>query len=97
MYIENGVAHAGELVKGIKVASAVVVNRLSMLVTFSTGETRLFDASQLLAYPAFEPIADQGTFESFSIEHGVVSWEAGENDTAPERMYAISFPYEKAA
>lgn len=40
MYIENGVAHAGELVKGIKVASAVVVNRLSMLVTFSTGETR---------------------------------------------------------
>ena len=63
----------------------------------STGESRLFDASQLLAYPAFEPLADQGTFESFSIEHGVVSWEAGEIDIAPERMYAISLPYEKVA
>lgn len=35
--------------------AAKVVNDLSMLVTFSMGKTRLFDASPLLEMPVFAP------------------------------------------
>lgn len=97
MYVIDDVAYAGEPREGIKVASARVVNDLSMLVTFSTGETRLFDASPLLAMPAFEELADPETFARFEVSRGVVCWAGGEIDLAPEKMYELSYAYEKTA
>ena len=97
MFVNDGIAYAGEPVEGIRVVSAKVVGRLSMLVTFSTGEERVFDASALLEMPAFSPLADEPVFSAFSIEHGVVCWEGGEIDVAPERMYEMSFAYERTA
>lgn len=97
MYVMNGIAYAGELVDGIKVESARVVNELSMLVTFSTGETRLFDVSPLLSYPVFAPLGDPKTFSDFSVDHGAITWANGEIDISPERMYSLSYPYERVA
>ena len=45
---------------GIKVASAQVTDRAMMMVTFSTGEQRIFDASQLEG-SAFKPLKDKGS------------------------------------
>ena len=97
MYVVDGIAYAGELVSGIKVSSAKVVGSLSMLVTFSTGETRLFDATSLLSYPVFEPLSDCKVFSDYCVDHGAVCWQNGEIDIAPEKMYALSYPYERVA
>ncbi len=97
MYIKDGIAYAGSPSTGIKVVSAKVVNELSMLVTFSTGETRLFDASELLTRPAFRDLAREAVFESYRLDHGVITWENGDIDIAPETVYAMSYEYETVA
>ena len=97
MHVLNRIAYAGEPEPGMKVDSAKVVNDLSMFVTFSTGETRLFDASQLAEKPAFSSLANFGVFQDFQIDYGVVTWAQGDIGIAPEAMYKMSFPYEKIA
>lgn len=94
MFVKDGIAYVGSLEQGIRVVDARVVNDLSMLVTFSNGETRLFDASGLLNMPAFEPLTDEQTFRDFEVDHGVVTWQDGEIDLAPEAMYEGSCAYE---
>ena len=64
-----------------------------MLVTFSTGETRLFDASELLGFEAFASLADPRIFEEYSIERGVLTWANGEIDIAPEGLYRRTYEY----
>lgn len=97
MYIKDGIAYAGEPRAEMLVASARVTGELSMLVTFSTGETRVFDAAYLLDQPVFEPLKDQGVFADFQIDHGVVTWCDGDVDIAPEAMYSHSFEYDAVA
>lgn len=94
MFIKDGIAYASSTPQGIRAIDARVVNNLSMLVTFSNGETRLFDASDLLAMPAFSPLSDEETFESFSIDHGVACWMDGKIDIAPEAIYEGSYEYD---
>lgn len=77
--------------------AAKVVNDLSMLVTFSTGETRHFDASSLLEMPVFAPLRSNEVFSGFAIDHGVASWAGGDIDLAPETMYKMSCAYERIA
>lgn len=62
------------------------------LLTFSTGEQRLFDTT-LLTGSVFEPLKDEKTSADFIIFHGVMTWMNGEIDIAPETMYADSYPY----
>lgn len=97
MYIVNGVAHAGTPQQGLKVERAKVVEDLVMLATFSSGETRLFDASPLITMPAFTPLENRAVFEDFFIDHGVVCWCGGDIDIAPETMYKMSYEYNTAA
>ena len=68
-----------------------------MLVTFASGERRLYDATQLLEYPAFQPLKDEAVFKLANVDHGVVTWMDGDIDIAPETMYADSFPYDEMA
>ena len=49
MYIVDDVCYAGELAVGIKVKEVKPLENLIMLVTFSTGEKRLLDATELQA------------------------------------------------
>ena len=93
MFARDGYVYASEPIAGLKVASARVVDDLCMLVEFSTGETRLLDATELLHYEAFEPLADRSTFERFTIEHGVLTWDSGNIDIAPEGLYRRTYEY----
>ena len=90
MRITDGIAYAEGPRSPIEVESATVVGDLSMLVTFVTGETRMFDATPLLKTPAFAPLADPEVFGRFSIDHGVVCWMDGDIDLAPAQMHAMS-------
>lgn len=97
MFVKDGIAYAGEPADEMRVESARVTGELTMLVTFSTGETRVFDASYLLAQPVFEPLESAETFAQFAIDHGAVTWCGGDIDIAPESMYEHSYEYEAVA
>ena len=96
MYIANGYVRAGIPEEGLKVSAARVVGDLCMLVTFSTGETRLFDASELLGYEVFAPLAEPAVFESYVLDRGVLTWCNGDIDIAPEGLYNRTYEYATA-
>lgn len=95
MYILNDICYAGELREGIKVTEAKPLRGGMMLVTLSTGEKRLFDTT-LLKGPAFEPLRDEKVFKEPVLFHGVITWNNGEIDIAPETVYRDSYAYDSA-
>ncbi len=95
MYVINDICYAGEMQKGIKVTEAKPLRGRILLVTFSTGEKRLFDTT-LLKGSAFAPLDDEDIFQKVKVFHGVVTWMDGRIDIAPETMYEESFAYEDA-
>ena len=84
--------YAGEITPDIRVKQAVVLRGGMLLITFSTGEQRLFDTT-ILAGSAFEPLKDEKVLSDFKIFHGVMTWMNGDIDIVPETMYADSYPY----
>ena len=92
MYIKDDICYAGEMCSGIKIAEAKPLRGRMMLVTFSTGEKRLFDATQLEG-PAFKPLEDERIFSAPKLFHGVITWQNGEIDIAPEAVYMNSYAY----
>lgn len=95
MYIINGIAYAGELVNGIEVSEVLSLDDMMLLLTFSTGEKRLYDASALLDYPAFKPLENKEIFKSAKVDYGVVVWLDGDIDIAPETLYRNSLAYQE--
>jgi hypothetical protein len=67
---------------------------MTMLLTFSSGEKRIFDA-HILHGEIFQPLEDDDIFSDFKISHGVVTWMNEEIDCAPEYMYENSYEYSK--
>ena len=96
MYIVDDICYAGELREGIKVTEAKPLRGGMLLVTFSTGEKRLFDTTTLKG-PAFAPLADEAIFSHPTLFHGVITWNNGEIDIAPEMVYQNSYAYESMA
>lgn len=95
MYIVNGIAHAGTPMQEISVKAVKPLDDWMMIITFTSGEKRLYDATQLLAYPAFQPLKDEKVFRSAKVANGAVVWLDGEIDIAPETMYQNSYAYEE--
>ena len=93
MYIVNDICYAGELQNGIKITAVKPLRGGIMLVTFSTGEKRLFDTTTLQG-SAFAPLADEATVNNPVLFHGVITWNNGEIDIAPETVYRDSYAYE---
>ena len=93
MYIVNDICYAGELTSDIKVSEVKPLRGGMMLVTFSTGEKRLFDTTSLKG-SAFSVLDDEAVFSKPSLFHGIVTWDDGKVDVAPETMYHDSVAYE---
>lgn len=96
MYIMNDICYAGELQEGIKVIGVKPLRGGMMLVTFSTGEKRLFDTT-LLEGAAFAPLADESICNNPTLFHGVITWNKGTIDIAPEMVYRSSYAYNNDA
>lgn len=96
MYIIDDICYAGEMQEGIKVTAVKPLRGGMMLVTFSTGEKRLFDTTTLKG-AAFEPLADEEVFMKPVLFHGVITWNNGEIDIAPETVYRESYAYDDPA
>ncbi|MCL1843951.1 MAG: DUF2442 domain-containing protein [Defluviitaleaceae bacterium] len=93
MYIVNGIAHADGGAESIEVSAIKPLEDMMMLITFTSGEKRLFDGTKLLKYPAFKPLADENIFMAAKVEDGVITWCNGDIDVAPEAMYRDSYAY----
>lgn len=96
MYVLNDICYAGEMENGIRVTAVKPLCGGMMLVTFSTGEKRLFDTTTLKG-SAFAPLADETIFSNPKLFHGVITWNNGEIDIAPEAVYRDSYAYDGAS
>ncbi len=92
MYIKDGIVYGGEPEEPFSVSAVKPLPNMEMLITFSNGETRLFDAT-VLDGEVFEPLKSEDIFENATIDHGMVTWANGEIDCAPEYMYRNSYEY----
>ena len=93
MYIVDNICYAGKNSEEIKIQEAKALKGGMLLVTFETGEKRLYDTT-MLEGPAFLPLRDEKIFQNFSVFQGVITWNNGEIDIAPETVYADSYPYD---
>jgi hypothetical protein len=93
MYAINGIIYAGCPSNDIKVQSVKALDDMMMIVTFTSGEKRLFDATLLLEMPAFKPLENEIEFKSAKVEYGVIVWHNGDIDIAPEYIYKNSYVY----
>lgn len=92
MYVENGIAYAGEPQQLIKVSGVRPLDNHKLWVRFMNGESKVFDFSSLLDSPAFSPLKDQRVFEDVYIDYGVTVWDNGNIDIAPEYLYKNGIP-----
>ena len=93
MYIADGIAYAQTKDDDIFVTAVKPLPDWMMVVTFRSGEKRLFDASVLFSYPAFRALENNDIFMSPKIDHGVITWMNGDIDIAPEFVHAKSYEY----
>lgn len=92
MFIKDGIIYGSEPQNSLRINLVKPLPDKMLLITFNTGETRLFDA-ELLKGPVFEPLDNPEVFMHPVIDHGVVTWQNGEVDCAPEYMYDRSYEY----
>ncbi len=92
MFIMNGIVYASECPDELQIVDVKPLEDMMMILTFSTGEQRLFDAT-ILSGSAFEPLSNPEIFNACKIVHGIVTWMDEEIDCAPEYMYKNSYPY----
>ena len=87
MYIENGIAYAGEKEKPILVSGVRPLPDHKLWVRFTTGDAKIVDFKPLLTAPAFQPLTDVAVFNGVYIDYGVTVWLDGEIDIAPEYLF----------
>ncbi len=92
MFLLNGIVYASERKEDIQVKEAKPLDDMMMILTFSTGEERLFDAT-ILQGAAFKPLSEENIFKKCKVVDGVVTWKDEEIDCAPEYMYLNSYEY----
>lgn len=92
MYIIDDICYAGNPCDEARVIEAKPLKGGMLLLLFSSGEKKLFDALSVEG-SAFLPLKDEAVFNAVSVQHGFVSWADGTIDLAPEYMYENSVPY----
>lgn len=88
MYVKNGVAYSEETL--LKVCGVRVLDNYKLWLRFNTGEIKIFDFTPLLSKPAFASLKDEKNFKNVYIDYGVLVWNDGDIDIAPEALYEDS-------
>ena len=96
MYIINDIAYAENYNNdNLKVKEIKIISELCMLITFSNGEKRIFDAQFLTEYPAYKKLEDFDIFKAAYIENGLIVWDNGNIDISADTIYKNSYEYEQ--
>ncbi|WEV59640.1 DUF2442 domain-containing protein [Bifidobacterium sp. ESL0728] len=92
---KNGIIYADTSIEELMIKSMRVTDDHIMLITFSTGETRLCDFTELFdKIPAFEPLRDDKVFENVKVVHGIPMWQNGSVNISPTYLYEHSYKYD---
>ena len=75
----------------IRVTAVRALADYQLELSFSTGETRLFDARPYLDKGIFTELKDASYFRSVRLAFGSIAWPH-EQDFGPESLYAESRP-----
>ena len=94
MYINNGIAYAGERKPEVRVSGIRPMENHLLWIRFNTGEAKVFDFKPLLDAPAFTPLKDENVFKGVYIDYGIAVWMDGDIDIAPAYLYENSIAYE---
>lgn len=94
MYIIDGIAYAGEVSPAIKVKSVRALPDYKLWVRFNDNSLKLFDFSNLLDEPCYQPLKDIDLFNSVYVDFGIAVWNNGEIDISPEKLYSEGIPIE---
>jgi hypothetical protein len=92
MYVIDGIAYAGEIEEPLKVVGVRPLEKHRLWIRFSSGETKVFDFTPLLDFPAFAPLADEKVFSAVGIDYGVPVWNDGAVDISPDTLYHDGIP-----
>jgi hypothetical protein len=74
---------------GPRVSAVLPVEDYKLLLTFTNGEQRLFDAKPLLTIEVFKPLSNKQLFEAVKVAYGSVLWPH-DIDYCPDTLYAES-------
>ena len=94
MYIKDDICYASEPVDEIKVVAVKPLRGRMLLLTFNTGERKLFDTTQLTG-PAFNKLDEESIYMNPVLFRGIVTWSDGEVDIAPETLYEDGYDYQE--
>ena len=94
MFVKDDIVYASEPTEDIRVMAAKVLPYSIMLLTFSTGEQRLFDLTTLQG-EAFEPLKSVEVQQTVQAIHGYVTWLDGAIDCELEYLYENSYVYHR--
>ena len=72
MLLKDSICYAGKSEDSIRLIEAKPLKGRMLLVTFSTGEKRLFDTTKLEG-SAFSPLLDDKIFNNPVLFHGVIT------------------------
>lgn len=89
MYIENGIAYAGEPKAILQVNGVKALNEHKLWVRFNTGEEKTVDFKPLLDYPVYAALKNENIFKEVYIDYGTVVWNNGEIDISSEYLHRI--------
>ena len=96
MYVINDIAYAENFNNNdLKVIEFKIITELCMLITFSNGEKRIFDAQFLTEYPAYKKLENFDIFKNAYIENGIIVWDNGSIDIVADTIYKNSYEYEQ--
>ncbi|WKY47061.1 DUF2442 domain-containing protein [Eubacteriaceae bacterium ES3] len=90
MYEVDGILYAGKPADMVTVTGVKPLQGYQLLLTFSTGERKIYDATHLLELSAFQPLKNPAVFNDVQIDFDTVTWCNGDVDIAPETLYKES-------
>lgn len=74
-----------------RVRSVEPLRDWQLLLHFTNGETRSFDAKPLLQYPAFRALRDEAFFRTVQVSLGTICW-LNDIDYCADTLYQQSIP-----
>lgn len=84
-----------EIVKGTtlrpRVKNAEPTDDFKLILTFNTGEKKVFDAKTLFQYSLYAPLKNIGFFKLVKVDNMCVYWN-DEIDICPDMLYEQSIP-----
>lgn len=92
MYIFDDICYTPASLEEIRVTAVQALQGGILLITFLSGELKLFDTTTLEG-EVFLPLKDDRVFNTAKVNHGFVYWLDGEIDIAPKYLYEHSMPY----